>query len=187
MDQPAGESSSEMDGATTNGEANEVPSIEQLVSEYLPAVYRYAFRLAGSAADADDLVQQAFLIAQQRLDQLREASKARAWLFSILRSCFLKRLRKSKPTAAADLDMDLGQVSAPWDTDIEIDAEALHLALADLSDQDRAILLMFYFEEASYKQIAEAFELKMGTVMSRLSRAKDRLRTRLMQRPEFQQ
>lgn len=161
-------------------------TMDSLVADFLPAVYRYAFRLAGSAPDAEDLVQQAYLIAQQRLEQLRDSTKARAWLFAILRSCFLKRLRKSAPQSAIDLEMDLGQVSAPWDRESEIDGEGLKIALAELSDHDRTILLMFYFEEASYKQIAEALELKLGTVMSRLSRAKDRLRQRLMNRAEFQ-
>ena len=161
-------------------------TMDSLVADFLPAVYRYAFRLAGSAPDAEDLVQQAYLIAQQRLEQLRDSTKARAWLFAILRSCFLKRLRKSAPQSAIDLEMDLGQVSAPWDRESEIDGEGLKIALAELSDHDRTILLMFYFEDASYKQIAEALELKLGTVMSRLSRAKDRLRQRLMNRAEFQ-
>jgi RNA polymerase sigma-70 factor (ECF subfamily) len=162
------------------------PTMESLVADFLPAVYRYAFRLAGSAPDAEDLVQQAFLIAQQRLEQLRDSSKARAWLFAILRSCFLKRLRKSTPQIAGDLDMDLGQVSAPWNRESEIDAEGLRIALSELSDHDRTVLLMFYFEDASYKQIAEELDLKLGTVMSRLSRAKDHLRQRLVNRAEFQ-
>lgn len=174
------------DGANPEGPANGPaggPTMEMLVADYLPAVYRYAFRLSGTGADAEDLSQQAFLIAQQRLEQLREPAKARAWLFAILRSCFLKRLRKSSPRMAWDLD--LAQVPSPWKEDIEVDKEALQIALEELPDHDRTILLMFYFEDASYKQIAEMLDLKMGTVMSRLSRAKDRLRQRLTSRTEY--
>ena len=68
---------------------------------------------------------------------------------------------------------------------VEVDKDALQIALEELSDHDRTILLMFYFEDASYKQIAEMLDLKMGTVMSRLSRAKDRLKHRLTCRGEY--
>ena len=66
------------------------PTLPQLIQEFAGPLYRYAFRLAGQASDAEDLVQQTFLVAQQRLHQLREADRASAWLYAVLRSCFLK-------------------------------------------------------------------------------------------------
>src|SRR5688572_30072838 len=67
-----------------------LPTLPQLIHEHAAPLYRYAFRLAGQASDAEDLVQQTFLVAQRKLHQLREADRASAWLYAVLRSCFLK-------------------------------------------------------------------------------------------------
>src|SRR5690349_15964351 len=74
-----------------------------LVLTHHAAVYRYACRLCGSPTDAEDLTQQAFLIAQQKLQQLREPQRACAWLLTVLRSCFLKSVRKMRPLPAQDV------------------------------------------------------------------------------------
>jgi RNA polymerase sigma-70 factor (ECF subfamily) len=149
------------------------PDIVTLVTEHHAAVYRYAFRLTGSAVDAEDLVQQAFLLAHQRLAQLREASRAAGWLMAIVRNCFLKDKRRTRPSEPL-LDEPLG----PDDEEFPdwVDPEQLQLALGQLPDEARAILLMFFFEDCSYKEIAESLNVPIGTVMSRLSRAKTRLR-----------
>ena len=67
--------------------------VESLVDEHYEALYRYAYRLSGTTADAEDLVQEAFCRAQEKLGQLRELERAKAWLFSILRNTYLHRLR----------------------------------------------------------------------------------------------
>lgn len=147
--------------------------IGALVAQHHAAVYRYAFRLTGSAADAEDLVQQAFLLAQQRLAQLREASRAASWLMTIVRNCFLKDKRRTRliePLLDEPLDQN-DEEFPEW-----VDPEQLQAALQRLPDESRAILVLFFFEDCSYKEIAEALELPIGTVMSRLSRAKARLR-----------
>lgn len=149
------------------------PEIVALVTEHHAAVYRYAFRLTGSAADAEDLVQQAFLLAHQRLAQLREASRAAGWLMAIVRNCFLKdkrRVRPVEPLLEEPLSQDDDEFP-DW-----LDPEQLQLALNELPDDARAILVLFFFEDCSYKEIAESLEVPIGTVMSRLSRAKTRLR-----------
>jgi RNA polymerase sigma-70 factor, ECF subfamily len=149
------------------------PDIVMLVTEHHAAVYRYAFRLTGSAVDAEDLVQQAFLLAHQRLAQLREASRAAGWLMAIVRNCFLKDKRRTRPSEPL-LDEPLGpdeEEFPEW-----VDPEQLQLALGQLPDDARAILVLFFFEDCSYKEIAESLEVPIGTVMSRLSRAKTRLR-----------
>jgi RNA polymerase sigma-70 factor, ECF subfamily len=160
-------------------------SLPNLIRDHAGPLYRYAFRLAGQASDAEDLVQQTFLIAQQKLHQLREAERASAWLFAVLRSCFLKARRKPQPQTlsssgddAFPLDELVEQPEGDT-TDAWLDREALQLALRELPDEFRIIVLMFYFEELSYKEIAEQLEIPIGTVMSRLSRAKAHLRKRL--------
>ncbi len=158
------------------------PSIVQLVKAHHEAVYRYAYRLVGSVPDAEDLAQQTFLIAQQKIQQLRDPDKADRWLFAVLRSCFLKNRRRRRPASAANLDMDMETVAVQPPGDQAIDGELLDLALQELPDQHRLILILFYFDELSYKEIAGELDVPIGTVMSRLARAKSRLRERLMTR-----
>lgn len=153
--------------------------LAQLVADHHLALYRYAYRLSGSAADAEDLTQQVFLVAQQKLAQIRDADAARAWLHTVLRNCFLKGRSGRRPLAATSCDLDLSAVAEVVD-DRPIDSEALQTALAALSDDFRMVVLMFYFEERSYKEIAEALQLPAGTVMSRLARAKAHLRSTLL-------
>lgn len=142
-------------------------------------VFRAAFRLSGSNADAEDLTQQTFLAAHRNLGQLREERAALGWLMAILRSCFLKECRKRRPLAADDCDIDLDLYAEELPTENEIDPEVLQNALGELSAESRSMLMMFYFEELSYREIAAATDVPIGTVMSRLSRAKEQLRRKL--------
>ena len=79
-------------------DARSGPDVAHLVAEHHQAVYRYAYRLTGSIHDAEDLTQQVFLAAQRKMGQLRSIDDAGAWLFAILRNCFLKdRQRRRRP------------------------------------------------------------------------------------------
>jgi RNA polymerase sigma-70 factor (ECF subfamily) len=153
--------------------------IQRLVHDYHADVYRYARRLCGQAADAEDIAQQTFLTAQRKLDQLREPEKSRAWLLAIARNCFLKSCMERRPAAASTLDFNLDQVAAPSE-DLPIDAETLQNAIQGLPEEFRLVVLMFYFEDLSYREIAEQLNVPAGTVMSRLSRAKKHLRRHLL-------
>ena len=153
--------------------------IAGLIAAHHAPLYRYAYRLTGMGADAEDLTQQAFLIAQQKLHQLREAERAAGWLYAILRSCYLKWRRKRFPMTSTLADLDMADVPQPVPELRAVDSEELQQVLGELHDDLRLILLMFYFEELSYKQIADELEVPIGTVMSRLSRAKQKLRERL--------
>jgi RNA polymerase sigma-70 factor (ECF subfamily) len=155
-----------------------------LVAEHHAAVYRYAFRLTGSAADAEDLCQQAFLIAHQKRDQVREAELVGRWLLAVVRNAFLKSRRRRAPMPAGGLEIDLASVPArvadlPLAEAFEIDQKQLQAAIDELPDEFKLPLVMFYFEEYSYREISEQLDLPPGTVMSRLSRAKSHLRRKL--------
>lgn len=152
--------------------------LRQLIVAHSASLYRYAYRLTGQPADAEDLTQQAFLLAQQKLHQLRETERAAAWLFAIVRSCFLKACRKRQSVMHLG-DWDVDEVADDSPEIDQVDQEELARALAELPDEFRLVVLMFYFEDLSYKEIAEQLELPIGTVMSRLSRAKGHLRRRL--------
>lgn len=154
---------------------------ESVVLRYYEDVYRYAFRLSGNGDDASDLAQQTYLQAGRRLHQLREIERCRSWLLAIVRTCFLKSIQRRRPSLTTDLDLEIRQVTA-GDTQTDIDREGISFALAELPESDRVILLMFYFEELSYKEIAHQLDIPIGTVMSRLSRAKKRMREELESR-----
>ena len=155
--------------------------IDRLVAEHHQAVYRYAYRLVGSTADAEDLTQQVFLIAQQKLHQLRQPENARGWLFAILRNSVLRGRQRSTPVSTATLEFDIDSIPAEIPNEDDIDRERLQAAINELPDEFRVVLVMFYFEECSYREIAQSLAVPMGTVMSRLSRAKGHLRARLFE------
>jgi RNA polymerase sigma-70 factor (ECF subfamily) len=175
---------------TLAGDGVSTVDIVSLVTEHHAALYRYAYRLTGSMHEAEDLSQQTFLTAQQKLGQLRGSDRALGWLFAILRTCYLKSIRKRRPFTEGSIDFDLAEVpdeslgEEPGDAGLDlegtiIDGERLQAALNELPDEFRLVLVMFYFEELSYREIAARLELPTGTVMSRLSRAKGHLRLRL--------
>lgn len=159
-------------------------SVESLIDEFHVLVYRYAFRLCGNQADAEDLTQQTFLAAQQNLNQLRDPSKARSWLLTICRNRFLKSCRRQQPLAISATDIEIEKIPAHAKPADEFDREKLQQVIQELPDEYRVVVMMFYFEQLSYREIAEQLDVKLGTVMSRLSRAKARLRSVLF--PEQQ-
>jgi RNA polymerase sigma-70 factor (ECF subfamily) len=155
-------------------------TVQGLVEENYSALYRYAYRLSGAAADAEDLTQEAFCKAQARFAQLRDPSRARPWLFSILRNAYLHRLRAERHARCVSLD-DVGDLPEPSPEALpDVDPEQLQQALNELSEVYRTPLILYYFGEFSYREIAEQMDLPIGTVMSKLARAKAWLRTRLL-------
>jgi RNA polymerase sigma-70 factor (ECF subfamily) len=150
-----------------------------LVDAHYEALFRFAYRLTGSAADAEDLTQEAFGKAFSRLTQLREPERAKAWLFRILRNLYLHKVRDEKRHRSVPLEL-VGDLPAQQsDAQPEIEPEKLQMALNELEEGFRTPLILFYFEEFSYRDIAEQMELPIGTVMSRLARAKSYLRVKL--------
>jgi RNA polymerase sigma-70 factor (ECF subfamily) len=154
-------------------------SVQRLVDEHYEALYRYAYRLAGSAAEAEDLTQEAFCKAQVNLSQLREPDRAKAWLFSILRNAYLHRRRTDRQHPCLTLE-SVGDLPEPAPEPLpDVDPERLQEALQELPEVFRTPVILYYFEDFSYRDIAEQMDLPLGTVMSRLARAKAYLRMRL--------
>lgn len=153
--------------------------VQQLVDAHYEPLFRYAFRLAGSSADAEDLTQEVFCKAQLQLHQLRDPSRAKPWLFSILRNAYLHRIRSSAQHKNVSLDA-VGDLAGPDAAPPpEVDPAQLQAALNELPEAFRTPVILFYFEEFSYREIAEQMDLPIGTVMSRLARAKAHLRDKL--------
>jgi len=170
---------SQLVGNASMGRDRAQPEITELVLDHHREIYAYAYRLCGSIADAEDLTQTVFLTAHEKLEQLQDPEKARGWLYAILRSHFLKLCRKKRPVPAASIEMNLDEIAGPVSAPCEIGREELQNALAALPDTHRLVLVMFYFEQCTYQEIAERLGTPMGTVMSRLARAKARLRADL--------
>jgi RNA polymerase sigma-70 factor (ECF subfamily) len=156
-------------------------AIEGLVEGHYSSIYRFAYRLSGSAQEAEDLAQEAFCQAQVKWSQLRDVSRARAWLFTILRNAYLHKVRDRKMEKALPLE-DVGDIpdraSDPLPT---IDPVQLQEALDELPEVFRTPIILYYFEDFSYRDIADQMSVPIGTVMSRLARAKAFLKNRLVQ------
>jgi RNA polymerase sigma-70 factor (ECF subfamily) len=156
----------------------------RLVDSHYEGLYRFALSLARSAADAADLTQQTFYIWATKGNTLRDPAKAKTWLFTTLYREFLRgRKRDSRVSSIEDLppaEQDPPDLSA--DQVRTLDAEVVMDALHGVDEIFRAPLTLFYLKDLSYQEIAEVLGVPIGTVMSRLSRGKARLRAALSER-----
>lgn len=160
------------------GENGHNQALRELVEHHYEVLYRYAYRLTGQVADAEDLTQQTFLTAQRKLDQLREPEFARAWLFTIARNGYLKQLRSQPDNPVVSLEA-IGEPTDSAPDELDVDSERLQHILNEMPEEFRSTVILFYFQEFSYKEIAAQLDLPIGTVMSRLARGKSYLRRRL--------
>jgi RNA polymerase sigma-70 factor (ECF subfamily) len=147
---------------------------------YLPRLRRYATALAGSVSVADDLVQDCMERALKRAETLQDPQRMAGWLRSILLHLYMDmvRLQRSRGTGVeiTQVDNDLALSVPPADRGATID---FIRALDGLSAEHRQILLLVGLEGLNYREIAEELGIPMGTVMSRLARARERLRNAL--------
>ena len=151
--------------------------LSDLIHLHHQGLYRYAFRLTGQSADAEDLVQETYLQANRKLHTIKNLGSLKPWLFSILRNQHLMRLRqRGKPVESLE---DLGDWPAPSSgIEAEHDSELLQRLLLEMPEGYRTPLILFYLEDFTYRDISDQMGIPIGTVMSRLARAKDWIRTR---------
>jgi RNA polymerase sigma factor (sigma-70 family) len=158
---------------------------EAQVLPHLDAAYRYARWLARSPHNADDVVQEATLRAYRSFDDLRGID-GKAWLLTIVRNCHLtaskqQQRRRAEPLPEEDEDSGAMMAETP-----DPETEAIHRdnqrtlqrLLAALPDEHREVLVLREIEDLEYREIAAITNLPIGTVMSRLARARAALRTR---------
>lgn len=144
----------------------------------IPGLRRYARALTGNAWAADDLVQDTLERACSKWRLWTAGSDLRAWLFTLMHNVFLNQLRRSarQLQAGPALDVDeLGATLAAADSGRD-QALDLQRCLMQLPEDQRAVLLLVSLEDMSYAQVARVVGAPVGTVMSRLSRARSRLR-----------
>ena len=150
---------------------------ERLV-ELIPRLRRYARALVGDRATADDLVQDTLERAWAKLHLYRRGTDLRAWLFTVMHNVHVNRVRAARATDPLEEDMpELAQRASQGDALLVRD---LDRAISRLPDEQRAVLLLVTLEEMSYDTVARSLEIPIGTVMSRLSRAREKLRAMML-------
>ena len=150
---------------------------ERLV-ELIPRLRRYARALVGDRASADDLVQDTLERACAKLHLYRSGTDLRAWLFTVMHNVHVNKVRATRVTDTLDDELpELAQRASQGDALLVRD---LDRAIAQLPAEQRAVLLLVTLEEMSYEEVARALGIPIGTVMSRLSRAREKLRMMML-------
>ena len=144
----------------------------ELVVPYIPNLRRYARALVGDRHAADDLVQDTLERAVRKFHLWRPGN-LRAWLFSVMHNVFVNQLKSRRIAPSAELDENFAGATTPgWVTDVH----DLERGLGLLPAEQREVVLMVSLEDLSYEEVSRALGIPIGTVMSRLSRGRDRLR-----------
>jgi len=160
-------------------------NLNAIADRWYEPLYRFALSLCRNPDDALDLTQSAFYKLAAKTNEIRDPSKAKSWLFSVVHRAYIDQYRHANrfPKTAIDAVPEPCEIThaRPGDS---ADGEILLQAISALNDRFRAPLILFYFNCFSYKEIAKTLDLPIGTVMSRLRRAKDQLREQLETAPQ---
>ena len=144
-----------------------------LIVPYIPNLRRYARALVGDRDGADDLVQDTLERAVRKFHLWRPGD-LRAWLFSIMHNVFVNQLKSRK--IGLDFEIDEETLAARIPTVTGTDVLDLQRALQGLAAEQREVVLLIALEDMSYADVSRALGIPIGTVMSRLSRGRERLR-----------
>lgn len=167
-------------------------AFNDLVRKYEKQVYNFAYRLTGNYDDANDVAQDAFLRVFNAIGTFRGDSSFSTWLFRITTNVFLDERKKAKshPQTSLDEYLELGessvarQIEDPSPTPEAVleeseRAQILLKAVGDLPEYQRAMVTLYHTQQKSYEEIAEIMDLPIGTVKSRLNRARLALKEKL--------
>lgn len=160
-------------------------AFEQLVEAYREPVFRLALRMCGNAADAEEAAQEAFIAAWRGLPNFRGESKFSTWLYQLASHAAIDLLRREKRQIAAE---DITEVNAPDNApdpqqrvEQSEQRQAVRDAIWQLTPEYRQIVVLRFLQELSYEEIGTALKLPVGTVKSRLNRARSQLKEILSQ------
>jgi RNA polymerase sigma-70 factor (ECF subfamily) len=153
---------------------------------YIDGLYGYAMALTRNQTEAEDLVQETYVRAIRGAESLRAGSNVKNWLFTILLDIWLNQLRRQRTAPKfIELDADEGKTDIAIETSShpyahyvgKTERERVREAIQQLSSELREVILLREFEELTYQEIANLLGCPIGTVMSRLARARSKLRT----------
>jgi len=155
----------------------EPAAFDELVARWHPGIWRYARRMAGNDHEADDLAQDVWLRVVRGLPRLEEPARIRAWIFGIARRVLMDRLRVRYATPVmAEVELDTLETAPAEDDDLRSRIGEMESALATLPVIERDVLALFYLDELSLAEVAAVSGVPIGTVKSRLFRARQLLR-----------
>lgn len=160
---------------------------ERLALPLLDPLYNFARWLSGDAEEARDLVQETFVKALKGLGSFEEGTNFRAWIFRILRNTFLTsrtglEYRRTEQEDEAGLAEVAGSTESPeLDLIRRADIDLVRKAIGQLPLPFREVLLLADIEEMKYQEVADALSIPIGTVMSRLARARKQVREYIVQ------
>ena len=154
-------------------------AFDELIRTWAPPLRRHVIRVTGDVTAADDLVQEIWLALVQGIARLREPARLRSWLFGIAHRVLVQRLR-GYYAAAIDPAVDIDAIAfEPQTHDRHSIAQEIERGLARLPPTEREVLDLFYLQELSLADISDVLSVPIGTVKSRLFRARQALRTLL--------
>ena len=157
---------------------------DKYLSPHVPMIYKSAIRMCGNPNNAQDLVQETLYSALKNFHQIHDPEKSKYWMFSILRNLFLKDIEKTKKRAEVEFDAVCEKLSDNEHPEKEfLRAEVknnIQDVLNKLDERLKITLMLFYFEGQSYKEISDSLNIPIGTVMSRIARAKVYLKRELL-------
>ncbi|MEA2544013.1 MAG: hypothetical protein QOH35_5379 [Acidobacteriaceae bacterium] len=164
-----------------------------MLKEHIDGLYGYALALSRNRIDAEDLVHETYVRAIPAVWRLRKESNVKSWMFSILRNIWFNQLRQplvAVQMPGTDIEQVLPEFRATSANDphslltTSLDQNQVRQAISRLPIDSREIILLREFEDMSYQQIAGVLKCPVGTVMSRLGRARFKLRALLSSSPE---
>jgi RNA polymerase sigma-70 factor (ECF subfamily) len=149
--------------------------------ELIPRLRRYARALVGDRAAADDLVQDTLERAWAKLHLYRRGTDLRAWLFTVMHNVHVNKVRAARATDTLEEEMPELALRAPQSDALMV--RDLDRSIARLPAEQRSVLLLVTLEDMSYDEVARTLGIPIGTVMSRLSRAREKLRAMMLGSP----
>jgi RNA polymerase sigma factor (sigma-70 family) len=156
----------------------ETAAFDDLIARWHAPLWTFVRRLVGDDESAREIVQDVWVRVIRGLPRLRDGTKLRAWLFGIARRALMDALREQY-ARSGEVDVDLDEIAGAdeaWRREDEKDLQALEHALARRPLIEREVLTLFYLQELSLSEIADALRVPVGTIKSRLFRARRLLR-----------
>lgn len=162
---------------------------KKLTYPHMKLLYNMALKYCGNSYDAEDIAQETYMMAFNKFHQLRDKSKCKPWLLKILRNNFLKNYQKKKArqrlSESEYIDHLKGTLASETAEMLLIKAsgnELIHKAMDRLPIKYKEVLFLYYMEDMLYKEIAATLNIPIGTVMSRLTRAREGFKTLLLKK-----